>query len=118
MDLLTEEISGDLLLDSKTFDFATNESELDAVRSMVIEAFDMTLADDIDFPEFYSLQRKHLFEEDESGPQERLNDAYRILAQFPQIDQSTVEVSSLDKGIGISFRLKSGEELSISLGGT
>ncbi|EQA64812.1 hypothetical protein LEP1GSC062_2377 [Leptospira alexanderi serovar Manhao 3 str. L 60] len=34
---------------------------------MVIKAFDMTPADDIDFPEIYNHQRKHLYEDDDSG---------------------------------------------------
>ncbi|MDI7196286.1 hypothetical protein QMM61_06145 [Leptospira santarosai] len=117
MDFLIDTLTSDLLLDSKNFDFADSESEVDVVRSMIIEAFDMAPADDIDFPEIYSRQRKHLYEDDDSGPQERMNDAVRILEQFDQIDQSTVNVTIQPKGLSIYFRLKSGEELSLSLGG-
>ncbi|ENO65130.1 hypothetical protein LEP1GSC191_2799 [Leptospira borgpetersenii serovar Mini str. 201000851] len=46
-----------------------------------------------------------------------MNDAVRILEQFSQIDQATVNVTVLPKGLSIYFRLKSGEELSLSLGG-
>ncbi|ULH28743.1 60S ribosomal export protein NMD3 [Leptospira weilii] len=117
MDFLTDALTSDLLLDSKTFDFAETESEGDVVRAMVIEAFDMSPADDIDFPEIYSRQRKHLYEDDDSGPQERMNDAFRILEQFSQIDSNTIKVSILKEGLSIYFRLKTGEELSLNLGG-
>ncbi|MBW9233596.1 hypothetical protein JQK62_15005 [Leptospira santarosai] len=117
MDFLTDALTSDLLLDSKNFDFADSESEIEVVRSMVIEAFDMTPADDIDFPEMYSNQRKHLYEDDDSGPQERMNDAFRILSQFSQIDSDTIKISVLKEGLSIYFRLKSGEELALNLGG-
>ncbi|EMJ94838.1 LIC10183 family protein [Leptospira alstonii] len=117
MDFLTDTLTSDLLLDSKTFDFAETESEVDVVRAMVIEAFDMSPADDIDFPEIYSRQRRHLLEDDDSGPQERMNDAFRILEQFSQIDSNTIKVSILKEGLSIYFRLKTGEELSLNLGG-
>ncbi|EPE86565.1 hypothetical protein LEP1GSC021_4771 [Leptospira noguchii str. 1993005606] len=116
MDFLTDALTTDLLLDSKNFDFADSESEMDVVRSMVIEAFDMTPADDIDFPEMYSNQRKHLHEDDDSGPQERMNDAFRILSQFPQIDSDTIKISTPKEGLSIYFRLRTGEELSLNLG--
>lgn len=117
VDFLTDALTEDLLLDSKTFDFAESESEIEVVRSMVMEAFDMTPADDIDFPEIYSRQRKHLYEDDDSGPQERMNDAFRILEQFPQIDSDTIKISVLKEGLSIYFRLKTGEELVLNLGG-
>ncbi|WP_061223987.1 LIC10183 family protein [Leptospira weilii] len=117
MDFLTDNLTSDLLLDSKTFDFADSESEADVVRAMVIEAFDMSPADDIDFPEIYSRQRRHLLEDDDSGPQERMNDAVRILEQFPQIDSDTIKISVLKEGLSIYFRLKTGEELVLNLGG-
>ncbi len=77
----------------------------------------MSPADDIDFPEIYSRQRRHLLEDDDSGPQERMNDAFRILEQFSQIDSNTIKVSILKEGLSIYFRLKTGEELSLNLGG-
>ncbi len=48
----------------------------------------------------------------------RMNDAFRILSQFPQIDSDTIKISLLKEGLSIYFRLKTGEELSLNLGGT
>ncbi|EQA64746.1 hypothetical protein LEP1GSC062_2376 [Leptospira alexanderi serovar Manhao 3 str. L 60] len=47
----------------------------------------------------------------------RMNDAFRILSQFPQIDSDTIKISLLKEGLSIYFRLKTGEELSLNLGG-
>ncbi|EJP04804.1 hypothetical protein LEP1GSC034_0917 [Leptospira interrogans str. 2003000735] len=46
-----------------------------------------------------------------------MNDAFRILSQFPQIDSDTIKISVLKEGLSIYFRLKTGEELSLNLGG-
>ncbi|MBM9546150.1 hypothetical protein JWG40_03930 [Leptospira sp. 201903074] len=84
---------------------------------MLIEAFDMPVADDLDFPEIYSRQRIFLRSDDQISSQERLADIQRVLDYFPIIDTRTLEVTNEDKQkpIGIYFRTKSNAEVSLSL---
>ncbi len=74
-DLLIQD--NDLVLLDSSNDFAIDET--DTTMSEVIEAFDMSIADDIDYPEIYSLQRQFANSDDPTDVQRRIMDAKRIL---------------------------------------
>ncbi|PJZ43637.1 hypothetical protein CH361_19445 [Leptospira brenneri] len=84
---------------------------------MLVEAFDMPVADDIDFPEIYSRQRVFLKSDDLISKHERLSDIQRVLNYFPAIDSRTIEITNEDstKPTGIYFRTMSNQEVELSL---
>lgn len=99
---------GDMLLDAGD-DLAEFEREADIVLAEIREHFEMRPADDIDYPELYSRQRRLMNSHEDSDSLERLRDAERILAQHPAIRDSSISVSlETDKSLTISFQTLSG----------
>lgn len=73
----------------------------------IIEAFDMTPADDIDYPEIYSRQREFLNTEDAVDQTRRIADATRILRNFPEIDQNSIDITIDEKNkLAIKYKVK------------
>lgn len=103
------EIPFDLKIEPKTGDFSFLEDEVTEVLQQVIEAFDMTPADDIDYPEIFSRQREFLNSSDPVDKQRRIADAHRILRNFPEIDPNTLDITiNEDERLKLKFRLKTG----------
>lgn len=103
------EIPFNLKIDPKTKDFSFLEDEVTEVLQQVIEAFDMTPADDIDYPEIFSRQREFFNSSDPVDKQRRIADAYRILRNFPEIDPNTLDITiNEDERLNLKFRLKTG----------
>lgn len=113
MDLLVEEIksvtSFDLKIDSKFNDLSLDTNLENSILYQVIEAMEMSKADDIDFPNFFSNQRNSMNSEDGSEQNERIADVERILLTFPEINKESIIVDSVDLRIRLSFSLKSGQ---------
>lgn len=116
MDLRTEnqnskKIPFDLNTDSSTHDLGTESDPAASILSEIIEAFDMSYADDIDFPEFHSKQRESQNSDDPADELERINDAERILGRFSEIDKGSIRVSINDSRLNLFFRLKTGQTI-------
>lgn len=117
MDFATDSVTKDLAFEEKTKELKILDHDRDIISSMLIEAFDMPIADDLDFPEIYSRQRSFLKSDDLVSSQERMSDIQRVLGYFPSIDSRTIEVTNEDKQkpIAIYFRTKTNAEVSFSL---
>ncbi len=103
------EIVGDLKIDPRTNDISTSDDELQEILDQVIEAFDMSPADDIDYPEMYSGQREFLNSDDPVDKTRRIADAIRILKQFPEINPDSIEVDIANNNrLQVAFKLNSG----------
>jgi len=107
MDLLTKDF--DLVIDAKSNDLGLDGNLANEIFSQLLEAMDMPIADDIDYPEFYSSQRESFLSDDPTDEYRRINDAERILARFPEIDSESIEVDLVGKNLQIQFRLKTGQ---------
>lgn len=123
MDFYTEErrtedgfLPGDLRLDPGTNDLMEDTDELRVLRVRVIEAFDMSPADDVNHPEIFSLQRSFLESEDRQSIQERLTDAERVLRMFSDIDPATIYVRyDIHGRVQVSCRTVSGKDMALLL---
>jgi hypothetical protein len=99
----------DIEIDPKLDDLQLESEMKQEVFTQVIEAFDMRIADDIDFPNFFSNQRDSMNSDDPTDEYRRLVDAESILQSIPEIDSDSIEVELVDSKIQASFSLKSGE---------
>lgn len=106
---LESEIPFDIKFETKTEDFAFIDDEITEVLEQIIEAFDMTPADDIDYPEVFSRQREFLNSDDPIDQSRRIADATRILRNFPEIDPNSIDISIDEKNkLKLKFNLKTG----------
>ncbi|MEM7182718.1 MAG: hypothetical protein AAF518_17525 [Spirochaetota bacterium] len=103
----------DLTLKKGTNDFSEEFDNKEVITQQIITAFDMKPADDIDYPEFFSKQRASINSENPVDVQHRIQDAYRIIEQFPQIDQQSVEVDFISERLSVNFQLKEGTKISL-----
>ncbi len=109
--ILPNEIEGDLKIDVRTNDIAVTQDELEEFLEQVIEAFDMSVADDIDFPEIYSRQREFINSDDPTDKTRRIADAMRILKHFPEINSDSIQVDITDNNrLQVNFKLNSGTQ--------
>ncbi|MBM9499370.1 hypothetical protein JWG44_03805 [Leptospira sp. 201903071] len=105
-------VFGDLFLDSSNDDLMNDSNAIRIVLSEIREMFEMTVADDIDYPEIYSRQRSAGNSTEYSDQAGRIRDAERILKFHPAIDYGSIDVSlSFENRILVTFRLKTGEFL-------
>lgn len=103
---------GDLVLDSANDDLMTDSNSIRIVLSEIREMFEMTVADDLDYPEIYSRQRAAANSTEYSDQAGRIRDAERILRFHPAIDLQSIEVSlNFENRILVNFRLRTGEVL-------
>ena len=87
-------------------DFAEDQIDKQIVLNEIMEQFDMTIGDDIDFPMLYSNQMAHIQSNDPASALQRISDAERILKEHPLIDSDTVIVDINDKDqIVVDFNL-------------
>ena len=101
---------GDLILDPATNDFLEEVDSLSIVLSELKEMFEMPLADDIDYPEIFSKQRRAQNSDEYSDQIARVRDAERIIRMHPAIDKTSIDVSlNTDDRLIISFKLTTGE---------
>lgn len=102
-------IKGDLKLDASD-DLAVQSDDLRIILAEIKEHFEMRPADDLDFPELYSRQRRMQGSDDPADGLARIMDAERMLAQHPAIlpDSIAVELDATD-ALTASFRTKSGQ---------
>lgn len=105
-------VFGDLTFDSATDDLLVETSSVAVVVSEVREMFEMTVADDIDYPEIFSRQRATMNSSEFSDQAARIRDAERILNLHPAIYGKSVDVKLSESGkLIVSFSLKTGEKL-------
>ncbi|EMO64239.1 hypothetical protein LEP1GSC133_0814 [Leptospira borgpetersenii serovar Pomona str. 200901868] len=101
---------GDLVLDPSNDDLQIDSMSVRIVLSEVREMFEMTVADDLDYPEIYSRQRAAQNSNDSMAQAARIRDAERILNLHPMIDTNSIDVGlNSDNRLVVSFKLKSGE---------
>ncbi|AVQ10748.1 Uncharacterized protein XB16_0401 [Leptospira santarosai] len=101
---------GDLVLDSANDDLQTDTNSIRIVLSEIREMFEMTVADDLDYPEIYSRQRAAMNSTEFTDQAARIRDAERILNLHPMIDTDSIDVSlNSENGLEVSFKLKTGE---------
>lgn len=109
MDLLTKDF--DLVIDAKTNDLALDGDLANSIFLQLVEAMDMAVADDIDYPDFFSKQRQSYLSDDPSDEFRRISDAENILSRFPEIDQDSIDLEIVSSRLQVQFRLKSGQLL-------
>jgi hypothetical protein len=100
MDLAIENF--DLVMSKSIFDIT---DELDAEKSLnqeIVENFDMQIGDDIDYPELHSNQRLHVNSSDTVSEMQRVEDAKRILAEYPIED---VDIEFVNGKLNASWRM-------------
>ncbi|AYV56129.1 LIC10183 family protein [Leptospira kmetyi] len=103
---------GDLTLDASDDDLLSDANSVRIVLSEVREMFEMTVADDIDYPEIYSRQRVALNSTEYGDQAARIRDAERILKIHPAIDSKSIDVAlDMENRIVVDFRLKTGESV-------
>ncbi|MBW0433316.1 hypothetical protein DLM76_06575 [Leptospira yasudae] len=103
---------GDLVLDSSDDDLLSDGNAVRVVLSEVREMFEMTVGDDIDYPEIYSRQRIALNSTEYADQAARIRDAERILKLHPLVDPRSIDVSlDVESRIVVDFRLKTGESI-------
>ncbi|EKT88113.1 LIC10183 family protein [Leptospira santarosai] len=101
---------GDLVLDSANNDLQIDSIPVRIVLSEVREMFEMTVADDLDYPEIYSRQRAAMNSTEFMDQAARIRDAERILNSHPMIDTDSIDVGlNSENGLIVSFKLKTGE---------
>jgi hypothetical protein len=102
-------VKGDLKLDAAD-DLAVQSDDLRIILAEIKEHFEMRPADDLDYPELYSRQRRMQGSDDPSDRLARIMDAERMLAQHPAIvpDSIGVDLDASD-ALTVSFRTKSGQ---------
>ncbi|EKN89883.1 hypothetical protein LEP1GSC034_0994 [Leptospira interrogans str. 2003000735] len=101
---------GDLVLDYSNDDLQTDSNSVRIVLSEIREMFEMTVADDLDYPEIYSRQRAAQNSTEFIDQAARVRDAERILNLHPMIDTNSIDVGlNSENGIVVSFHLKTGE---------
>ena len=103
----------DLTLQKGNNDFKIERDPKEVMTQQIITAFDMKPADDIDYPEIYSQQRSFINTDSPIDIQRRIQDAYRILKQFKEINQDSVEVDFIDERITVNFQLKTSNKISL-----
>ncbi|MBE7439132.1 MAG: hypothetical protein HS115_11795 [Spirochaetales bacterium] len=102
-------IKGDFKLDAAD-DLAVVSDDLRIVLAEIREHMEMRPADDVDYPELYSRQRRMQGSDDDADALARIMDAERILSQHPAIQPDSVSVQYSDAGgLEMSFRTKSGQ---------
>lgn len=99
--------NGDLVLDDGSKDFAIEQDDNVAFLPQVIDAMEMSIGDDIDYPAYYSKQRQFLNAEGEDAELERVADAYRIMNQFTEVDTDSIDVEMVDGRLVLAFKLLS-----------
>ncbi|AOP32572.1 hypothetical protein A0128_00975 [Leptospira tipperaryensis] len=105
-------VFGDLTLDSSNDDLMVDSSSIRLVLSEIREMFEMTIADDIDYPEIYSRQRAAANSTEYADQAARIRDAEKFLKFHPAIDARSIDVSlNSENRILVSFFLKTGESL-------
>ncbi|MBE8363434.1 LIC10183 family protein [Leptospira borgpetersenii] len=101
---------GDLILDYSNDDIQTDSNSVRIILSEIREMFEMTVADDLDYPEIYSRQRLAMNSTEFMDQAARIRDAERILNLHPMIDSSSIDVGlNSENGLVVSFKLKTGE---------
>jgi len=87
-------------------DFEQDTEAKQIVLNEIMEQFDMTVGDDIDFPMLYSNQMAHSQSDDPASGLERIADAERMLKEHPLIDSNSVSAEVNDLGqIVVNFGL-------------
>lgn len=76
----------DLVLSESTFDLEDEYAEELSTNQEIMEHFDMQIGDDIDFPEIFSKQRENVNSDDLASDMKRVEDAKRILKEYPVKD--------------------------------
>lgn len=99
----------DLVIDNGSNDFASESDVVNSILSQLIEAMDMSQADDIDYPDMFSKQRESFQSDDPTDEYRRVVDAENILSRFAEIDPESIEVELAEKNLQIQFRLKTGQ---------
>ena len=98
-------VAGDLALSGGRNDLYFAEDPAETLRAEIIEAFDQTPGDDIDFPWAYSQQQMAFEGEGRAVLLARAQDARRIVSSFEEIERDSVEVSLDENGVlNIAFR--------------
>ncbi|WP_017852033.1 LIC10183 family protein [Leptospira interrogans serovar Szwajizak] len=101
---------GDLILDYSNDDIQTDSNSVRIVLSEIRDMFEMTVADDLDYPEIYSRQRAAQNSTEFMDQAARVRDAERILNLHPIIDTNSIDVGlNSENGLVVSFKLKTGE---------
>lgn len=103
-DLATKDF--DLVIDGANDDFLIESDFKIVLQNRLIEEFDMSPGDDIDFPSVFSRQREGLNSDNDSDLLRRIRDAKRILAAQDEIDKDRIEVSVLDGKIITEWKLQ------------
>lgn len=99
--------NGDLVLDGGSKDFAVEQDDDIAFLPQVIDAMEMVIGDDIDYPGYYSKQRESMNADSEDSDLERVADAYRIMNQFDEVDTDSVDAEVVDGRLVLAFALRS-----------
>ena len=97
--------NADLVLDESSMDLAVENDDSIAFLPQVIDAMEMSVGDDIDYPYYYSKQRQFQNAEGEDAELERIADAYRILQLFEDIDNDSVDIEMQSGRIVLYFKL-------------
>ena len=105
-------ISGDLVLDPADDLALSLEGGRGLVLDQVAEQMEMRPADDIDFPELYSRQRRGESAHDGLGDMDRIRDAERILRQHPAVVSENAGAAMDNKGnLVLTFDEKADRDL-------
>lgn len=113
IDFLVED--GDLVIDQATRDFARQTDPARASLTRLIELFSMTPGDDLDYPFYYSGQRRGYESSGATSGTERIQDATRIIGLLPEVDPKTIRVSLRGNVLVVSYRLRTGESVATEL---
>lgn len=97
----------DLVLDESSKDLAVEQDDSVAFLPQVIEAMEMRVGDDIDYPAYYSKQRQFQNSEGEDSELERVADAYRVMRYFDDVDQNSVDIEMANGRLMLAFKLSS-----------
>lgn len=98
-------IAGDMYLEMASFDLAVESLEDQCAYDELIELFDMTPADDLDYPELFSDQRASDHSDTNEEKRKRVKNAAALLNKIPGIDPENSKVS-LDNNGQIIIDLK------------
>lgn len=102
-DLLLDN-DGDIIINS-TDDLADITKDKDLILGQLIEMFDMSYGDDIDFPFLFSAQREAIQTENRQDRVARINNAKKIIAQHPLINKDNIDVGIISGKLKVKFQV-------------
>ena len=106
--------NADLVLNPATGEWEREVNSAAAVKQLMIESLEQPFGDDIDFPQWHSLQQnqENAIEDDTLPIAARITDAERVLAQHPEIDPDSIDID-IEQDLSLSISLELWDNSSI-----